>query len=135
MQQRLEERIVGAAEHHGVGVVEAVGESFRQIDAGDLLGDGVVHPAFLHERDQQRAGLLAGFETQFLESFAVGVAADGGFGSDDHNLPIPRGRGSSFGPRLNHSDHGYVGCGADSVKGERGRGVAGDDQHLGALGL
>ena len=53
-QERFEQRVVGAAEDEGVGVV---GEDGFQVFAHGEAGDVVLQPAFFHERHQERAGL------------------------------------------------------------------------------
>ena len=63
------------------------------------------------------------------------MAADGGLGSYDDNFAIPGGGGCGLRSGIDDSDHRNVRCGADSVERQGGGGVAGDDQHLCALGL
>jgi hypothetical protein len=46
MEQRLEQGIVRAPQYQNIGVMKAVSERLPEIDAGDLLGNWVVHPAF-----------------------------------------------------------------------------------------
>src|SRR5258708_28197070 len=88
VQQRLQERIVGAAEDQRVGVVEAVSKSLTQVDTSDLFSDRMLDPSLFDQRDQQRTSLLPRVQTSLLKSFAIGVAADCGLGPDDNDFLI-----------------------------------------------
>ena len=72
-----EERVVRAAEDEGV---HAGAQQFFQVAGGDGVGDGVVEPAFLDERDEERAGLGEDFHpgVEGLDGAFVGAAGDGG---------------------------------------------------------
>ena len=60
-EHRLEQRVVGAAEHQ---CVDPGIEQRAQVALGDLLGDRVVVPPFLDQRDEQRAGLAQDLEVR-----------------------------------------------------------------------
>ena len=62
-QQRLEQRIVRAAQHQHVGIVKSVAERLGQINARNLLGDGMLSPTLFYQWNQQRARLLVGLES------------------------------------------------------------------------
>ena len=85
-EQWTKQRVMGAAENQDVSILKAVGECFREIDAGDLLGDRMLDPTFLHEWNQKRASFLTGTDAARLKRMAVGLAGDGGLGADDHNF-------------------------------------------------
>ena len=135
MQQRLEQRIVGAAEDQNVRVVEAIGEGLTQINPSDLLGDGMLHPSFFDQRNQQRTSFLPRVEAAGLESFPVGVAADGSLGPDDHDFFVLADGSGGLGAGLYHAYDRHMRRGRDAVQGERRCSVAGDDQQLGSVGL
>src|ERR1700683_1849504 len=134
-QQRLEQRIMRAAEHKSVGVVETVTKGLAQINAGYLFRDRVLHPSFFDERHQQRASLLPRIKAAGLKSFLVGVAADRGLGPDDHDSFIFADRSGGLGAGLYYANDWNAGCGDDAVESKRGRRVAGDDQQLGSVGF
>src|SRR5260370_30120978 len=67
-QQRLQERIVGAAEDQRVRVVEAVSKSLTQVDKSDLFGDRMLDPSLFDQRDQQRTSLLPRVQTSLPKS-------------------------------------------------------------------
>ena len=133
MQQRLEQRIVGTAEHQSVRVAEAIGKGLTQINTGDLLGDGVLDPSLFDQRNQQRASLLPRIEAPSLKSFPVSVAADGGLGPDNNDFLILADGSGGLGAGLHHAHDRHMGCGRDAVEGKCGCGVAGDHQQLGSL--
>lgn len=100
-----------------------------------MFCDGMLDPTFLDKRNEQRAGFLAGTQAACFQSSVISVAADGGF-RPDHNdfLVFCRGCGG-LGPGLDNSDNGHACCGLDSIERQRGRRIAGDDQHVGPVGL
>ena len=79
---RFEQRVVGAAEKEGAGG-GGFGEGFGQVDTEDIVGDGVVDPAFFDQGDEEGAGFFVGFEVEGVESPGVGVGLDGGCGGED----------------------------------------------------
>jgi len=83
--ERLEQRVVGAAEEQGLGV-GGFGESFVEVDAKDFGGDVVVDPAFFYQRDEQRTGFFRGGEADGVEGFGVGAGLGGGGGGEDEDL-------------------------------------------------
>jgi len=132
-QQRLDQRIVSAAEQQHVGIASVIGECFRQINLRHLLGDRMVYPAFFDQRNEQRASLLAHRDVASLEGAPVGMAADGGIGADDDHVPLPAGRRRRVGARFNHADHFYSRRRFDLRERQRGGCVAGDHQQLRSL--
>ena len=65
----------------------------------------------------------------------IGVAADRRLGANHDNLLILRSSGSRFRSGFNHSNHGHMRCRRDLVERQRRRSIAGDDQHLRAMGF
>src|SRR5580704_19089252 len=116
MQQRLQQRIVCAAENQRVRVVEAVGKGLTQVNASDLFRDRVFDPSLLNQRHQQRASLLPCVETARLKCFAVSMAAHRGLGPDDNNLLVPADRSGCLGPRFYDAYNRYMGCVRDAVQ-------------------
>ena len=84
LDERLEQRVVGAAEEEGLGV-GGFGEGFVEVDAEDFGGDGVVDPALFDQRDEEGAGLFGGGEAEGVEGVGVGVGLDGGGGGEDED--------------------------------------------------
>ena len=80
----LDERVVSAAEQQGLGLGSA-GEGFGEIDFDDVVGDGVIDPAFFDERDEERTGLLMGFETKRAEGVEIGMGLNRGGGGKDED--------------------------------------------------
>ncbi len=70
-----------------------------------------------------------------LQSLAIGVTADCGFGPDDDHFSISGRRGSRVRAGLYHADDRDLHRGRDAVESECGCSVAGNDQHLRPLGL
>ena len=116
--------IVGAAQDQGVDIdVDQLG----QIPAGDLIGHRIYQQPFLHQRDEERAGLAVDghVPVQLLYVLGVDLAADGGLRGDDAYPSISCGLSGSFRPRLHHPDDGDIdvplqglhGIGAGSVAG------------------
>jgi hypothetical protein len=82
---RLEQGVVGAAEEEG-GCTGGLGEGFGEVDSEDLVGDGVVDPAFFDEGDEEGAGFFEGLEVEGVEGAGVRVGLDGGGGGEDQDL-------------------------------------------------
>lgn len=51
LQQRFEQRVVGAPEDNSVGILKSLGESFVEIYASYLLGHRVIDPSFFDKRN------------------------------------------------------------------------------------
>jgi len=105
---RFDEGIVGAAKKKGLGRWSG-GEGFGQIDSEDLLGNGVVSPAFFYERNQKRAGLFIRLHANSSERMRVRMRLDGGRGRQDQDMARcrcgrgERGLGTGF-DDANHRD-------------------------------
>jgi hypothetical protein len=69
----------------GSGPVRGFGAELVEIDADDF-GDGMVGPAFLDQRNEQRAGFLKGAQALGAAGGGVGVALHGGVGGDDQHV-------------------------------------------------
>ena len=76
---------MGAAEQERLGV-GCFGQGFLQVDFEDLVGDGVVDPAFFYEGDEEGAGLFGGLEAEGGEGVGVGVGLDGGGCGQDEDM-------------------------------------------------
>src|SRR6202042_2740761 len=107
---------MGAAQNQRIGVTKSVGERLLQINAGDLLGDGVLDPSLLNQGNQQRTRLLPRAQTPGLKSFAVGMAAHRSLGSNHDNFLISRDSSSGFRARFNHSDHWNMSGGRNAIE-------------------
>jgi len=79
------EGVVGASEQKGLGRGGG-GQGFGEVDLQDVVGDGMVGPAFFDKRDEKGAGLFAGFEAERVESVGVGVGLDRGGGGEDEDV-------------------------------------------------
>ena len=59
----FDEGVVGATEQKGLGSGSG-SQGFGEVDLQDVVGDGMVSPAFFDERDEKGAGFFAGLETE-----------------------------------------------------------------------
>ncbi len=111
----------------------ASAQQLVEIDANHLGGHGMVGPALLDQRHEQRAGLLEGAQAPRLAGSGVGVALHGGVGGDDQHVAGARGgagRGRAGLDDAQHRDrHGVL----DGVERQGAGGVAGDHQEFCAL--
>src|SRR5215472_10099163 len=64
-----------ATEHQRVGLMKTIREGLGEINTSDLFGDGVLHPSFFHQRNQQGTSLLPRLQPACFEGLAVSVAA------------------------------------------------------------
>ena len=109
----------------------------RRASAGDIaagsVGDFAFEPAFLDQRDEQRAGAGddADFGVQLSDGALVGAALDRGAGADDADVAVARGGGGGL--RAGSDDAGDADREVFFEDGQRegGGGVAGDDDGLG----
>ena len=69
-------------EHVGLAGAGVLPENFVYINVRDLLGHWMLHPALFHQRHEQRAGFLRGFQSKRLQGLAIGMAGNRGFGGD-----------------------------------------------------
>ena len=93
----------------------------------------MARPAFLHQRDQQRARLLQRAQTLRLAGCRIGVAVHGGVGRDHQHVAGSRGGARRRCTRFDHAQHRNGHRGLDGVQRQRAGGVAGDHEKLGAL--
>ena len=134
----FQQRIVGAAEHEGVGVQalgRGFGAEFFEVNTYDLLGHGMIGPAFFDEGDKKRAGFLESAKAMGLAGGGVGVALNGGIGGDDENVAGLRRPVCGLGTGLDDAEDGDRDGFFDVVEREGAGGVAGDDEVVGALFL
>ena len=110
-----------------------LGGGFGQVDAQHFAGDRVGSPAFLDQRDQQRAGFLEHTQTAGEAGFPISPAPDGrGGGEHCHVAGAGVGAGrirAGFDDAQDGHRHGIP----KFRHGQGGGCVAGDDQVLGTL--
>jgi len=135
VQQRLQQRVMGATQDQNVGVMETVTESLGKIDASDLLGDRVLDPTLFDKGHEQRARFLVRAQAAGFESLAVSVAAYGGFGSDDHNFLVGGCGSSGLGSWFDYAYHGHMSGRGDAIQRQRRCGVAGNHEEFRTVGF
>ena len=127
-----QQRVVGAAEHHGV---HPGGNERRQVVAGDGEQFRPGGDAGLHVRHERRAGHGRDLQVRGRgEGVLVGARAHRGRGPDHAHPARPGRRDGTPHGRLDHFDHGDAVPGRVPFAGVPqhggGRGVAGDGQQL-----
>ncbi|MCZ7653777.1 MAG: hypothetical protein M5R42_05080 [Rhodocyclaceae bacterium] len=130
-QQRLQERIVGAAEHQRVGTLRQQGrDESRQQRARGRAGQ----IARLHPLHQPRTGLHhdPGLRSEAPHQFGEAGTFQRAAGGEHADHAGTRRFDSRFHRRL-HADDGQLEAPAQADDGRRSGCVAGDDQRLGAL--
>lgn len=132
-EQRLNERIVRAAEDKNIGVGYLSGECFVQINSRDLLGDRILDPSFLDQRHKERTGFFVDHNAACFERMAIRMACNGRVGPDYHNFTGAAGLGCGARSGLDDTDDLDIRCRFDFVKCQRGCRVAGNDQQFRSL--
>ena len=158
IQERAQQRIVGAAEDQRVWVKAlsgSLGVEFSEIDAdhfccnrhllcgshlrlgrsglrrtGYRAGPSGDGPALLDQRDEQRAGFFQGTKAHGAAGGGVGVALDGGAGGNDQHVAGARGLAGGGGAGLDDAQNGDGHGVLNGVQSQGAGGVAGDHQEL-----
>lgn len=130
---RLQKRIMGAAQNKGV---DPLGEEWFEVALEHLVGDGILKQPLLDQRDKQGAGgaMDLGFGFDRADGVFVGAAGDRGSGADNADDLIFCGGDRGFGSRKNDTLDRNLEKLFHARDAQGGGGVAGDDDHLGALG-
>lgn len=108
-------------------------ECLGQIDSGDLFGYRMFDPSLFDQGDEQRASFFPRSNLAQFEGAKIGMAADGGFSSDDHYFMIFAGGCCGVCSGLDDPNDVDVRRSFDFVQRESGCSIARDDQQVRAL--
>ena len=130
LQQRLEQRIVGAAQHQRVHVF---GQQRLQIFPRGQAGNFVIQPTLLHQRHKQWTGLRlhARGGIAAVDFARVGVAVYRGIGGNHADVVVARGDQRRLRPGTDYVQNRHIARHLPYFMPGHGRnGVTGDDKCL-----
>ena len=108
LQQRSQQRVVGASEEQNIGVFEALGKSLAEIDARDLFGYIVVDPSLFDQWYEQGAGFLMRRQPPGRQRFVVCMAGDSRLGANDDGFPVDASLGRRFRARFDDANDRHM---------------------------
>src|ERR1700677_3423037 len=94
-----------ATENQSIRSPESIGESFVYINASHLLGDRMLYPSFLDQRNQQRTSLFPSRKPMRFKRLPVSMAADSRLSAHHDYLLVRANRSRSLCTRLDHTNH------------------------------